>query len=111
MVDSDDGSEYDGDYIHPNSQKSSESLPTLVLNTIWDCPGIELDEMVDADGKMIKGWCCGYCPIPGGLGAATFFKYRIATKALSHLSSKGEDIVACKGLKYVPANVRNARPV
>jgi hypothetical protein len=105
MVDYDDGSEYDGEHLHPNSQ---ESLPPIVLTTIWDCPGIKLDEIVDADGKMIKGWRCGYCPIPGGLGAAPFFKYRNATKALSHLSSKGEDIVTCKGLKNVPANVRNA---
>jgi hypothetical protein len=64
--------------------------------------------MVDNNGKMNKGWRCGYCPIPGGLGAAPFFKYRNATKALSHLSSKGEDIAACKGLKNVPAEVRNA---
>ena len=108
MVDSDDGSEYDGEHLHPNSQESSESLPPIVLTTIWDCPGIKLDEIVDADGKIIKGWRCGYCPIPGGLGAAPFFKYQNATKALSHLSSKGEDIVTCKGLKNVPANVRNA---
>ena len=64
--------------------------------------------MFDDNGKMIKGWRCGYCLIPGGLGAAPFFKYQNATKALSHLSSKGEDIVACKGLKNVPANVCNA---
>jgi hypothetical protein len=37
-----------------------------------------------------------------------FFKYQNATKALSHLSSKGEDIAACKGLKNVPAEIRNA---
>ena len=108
MVDSDDGSEYDGEHLHPSSQESSESLPPIVLNTIWDCPGITLDKIVDADGKTIKGWRCGYCPIPGGLGGAPFFKYRNATKALSHLSSKGEDIVACKGFKNVPGNVHNA---
>ena len=50
MVDSDDGSEYDGDDLHPKSRESSESLPPLVLTTIWDCPGITLDEIVDADG-------------------------------------------------------------
>ncbi len=71
MVDFDDGSDIDGDGIHPNSQKSSKSLPPLVLNSIWDCPGIQLDKIVDANGNMIKGWCCGYCPIPGGRGAAT----------------------------------------
>jgi len=108
MVDSDDGSEYDGEHLQPNSQESSESLQPIVLSTIWDCPGITLDEMFDDNGKMIKGWRCGYCPIPGGLGAAPFFKYRNATKALSHLSSRGEDIAACKGLKNVPVNVRNA---
>ena len=108
MVDSDDGSEYDGEYLQPNSQESSESLQPIVLSTIWDCPGITLDEMFDDNGKIIKGWCCGYCPIPGGLGAAPFFKYRNAMKALSHLSSKEEDIAACKGLKNVPENVRNA---
>ncbi len=43
MVDSDDGSEYDGEHLQPNSQESSESLPPIVLNTIWDCPGITLD--------------------------------------------------------------------
>ena len=109
MVNSDDGSEYDGEHLHPSSQESSESLPPIVLTTIWDCPGITLDKIVDADGKMIKGWRCGYCPIPGGLGAPPFFKYQNATKALFHLSSKGEDIVTCKGLKNVPANVCNAR--
>ena len=106
MVDFDDGSDIDGDGIHPNSQKSSKSLPPLVLNSIWDCPGITLDNFADANGNMIKGWRCGYCPIPGGLGGAPFFKYRNATKALSHLSSKGEDIVACKGYKNVPVNVK-----
>ena len=94
MVDSDDGSEYDEEHLQPNSQESSESLQPIVLNTIWDCPSITLDKIVDDNGKMIKGWRCGYCPIP----AAPFFKYRNATKALSHLSSKGEDIAACKGL-------------
>ena len=105
LVDSDDGSEYDGEHLHPSSQESSESLPPIVLNTIWDCRGITLDEIVDANGKTIKGWRCGYCPIPGGLGGAPFFKYRNATKALSHLSSKGEDIATCKGLKNVPGDV------
>ena len=65
--------------------------------------------MVDSDdGKIILGWCCGYCPIPSGLGPPPFFKYRNATKALSHLSSRGEDIITCRGLKNIPSNVRNA---
>ena len=105
IVVSDDGSEYDGDGLHPKSQESSASLPPLVLTTIWDCPGITLDEIVDAKYKMIKGWHCRYCPIHGGLGAAPFFKYQIATKALSHLSSKGQDIASWKGLMNIPAYV------
>jgi hypothetical protein len=72
MEDSDDGSDIDGDGLH---QEYSESLPPLVLNSIWDCPGITLDNFADANGNMIKGWHCGYCPIPGGLGAPPFFKY------------------------------------
>ena len=75
MVNSDDGGEYDGEHLHLNSQESSKSLEAIVLTSIWDCPGIKLDEMVDPDGKMIKGWRCGYCPIPGGLGAPPFFRY------------------------------------
>jgi hypothetical protein len=55
MVDSDDGSEYDGEHFQPNSQESSESLQPIILSTIWDCPGITLDEMFDDNGKMIKG--------------------------------------------------------
>ena len=49
----------------------------------------------------------GYCPVPGGLGPPPFFKYRNATKALSHLSSRGEDIISCKGLKDISTNVLN----
>ncbi len=89
-------------------ENSNSGPPTLVLTTIWDCPGITLDEIVDdSNSKIIKGWRCGYCPIPGGLGAAPFFKYRNATKALSHLSSMGKDIVSCKGLRDIPFNVCN----
>jgi hypothetical protein len=64
--------------------------------------------MEDNDGKVISGWRCGYCPVPGGVGDAPFFKYPNATKALSHLSSKGNDIISCKGIKNIPTNVRNA---
>ena len=58
MVDSDDGSEYDGEHLQPNSQESTESLQPIVLSTIWDCPGITIDEMFDDNGMMIKGWHC-----------------------------------------------------
>jgi hypothetical protein len=60
------------------------------------------------DGKVITGWHCGYCPIPGGIGGAPFFKYQNATKALPHLSSKGNYIISCKGIQNIPTNVRNA---
>jgi hypothetical protein len=76
MVDSDDGSDIDGDGLH---QESSESLLPLVLKSIWDFLGITLDNFADTNGNMIKGWRCGYCPIPGGLGAAPLFKYRNTT--------------------------------
>ena len=108
MVDSDDGSEYDGEHFHPNSPETSKSLPPIVLTTIWECPGITLDEIVDADGKLVKGWGCGYYPIPGGIGGVAFFKYQNVTKALSLLSSTEEEIVACKGYKNVSVNVKNA---
>ena len=61
MVDSDDESDIDGDGLH---QESSKSLPPLVLNSIWDCSSITLNNFADANGNMIKGWHCGYCPIP-----------------------------------------------
>jgi len=110
MVDgNDDGSDNSEEGSIPGySQESSDSLPPLCFRTIWDCPGITLDQIENSDGKVITGWRCGYCPIPGGLGSAPFFKYRNATKALSHLSSKGYDIVTCKGIKNIPTNVRNA---
>ena len=110
MVDRDDRSDC-SDEGNPRgySQESSDSLPALSFRSIWDCPGIStLDEMELSDGKVISGWRCGYCPVPGGLGAAPFFKYRNATKALSHLSSKGTDIISCRGMKNIPTNVRNA---
>ena len=110
MVDgNDDGSDNSEEGNIPGySQESSDSLPPLCFRTIWDCPGITLDEMENSDGKVITGWRCGYCPIPGGLGSAPFFKYRNATKALSHLSSKSKDIHRCKGYKNIPTNVRHA---
>ena len=82
--------------------------PPISFRSIWDCPGITLDQIEDDDGKIIPGWHCGYCPIPGGVGPLTFYEYHNATKALSHLSSQGGDIISCKGLKNIPSNVRNA---
>ena len=110
MADRDDRSD-SGDEGNPRafSQESSDSLPPLSFKTIWDCPGITLDEKVNHDGTVILGWRCGYCPVPGlGLGGAPFYKYRNATKALSHLSSKAKDIQRCKGFNNIPTNVRNA---
>jgi hypothetical protein len=85
MVDGYDGSDY-GDEGNPHgySQESSDSLPPFTFRTIWECPGITLDEMEDNDGRVIPGWHCGYCHILGGIGGAQFFKYQNATKALSH---------------------------
>ena len=101
-----------GDEWNPRafSQESSDSLPPLSFKTIWDCPGITLDEIANNDGTVILGWRCGYCPRPGlGLvGGAPFYKYRNATKALSHLSPTSKDIHRCKGYNRIPPNVRNA---
>ena len=109
MVDRDDHSD-SGDEGNPRgfSQESSDSLPPLSFENIWDCPGITFDEMENNDGKVILGRRCGYCPVRGGLGGAPFFKYRNATKALSHLSSKSKDIHRCKGFNNIPTNVCNA---
>ncbi len=87
------------------------TAPPLSFRSIWECPGITLHEMEHSDGKVITGWHCGYCPVPSGVGGAPFFKYRNATKALSHLSSKGNDIISCKGTQNIPSNVCNALTV
>jgi hypothetical protein len=47
------------------SSQESKIDPPLVLDSIWNCPGITLNTFVDDDGKTILGWCCGYCLIPG----------------------------------------------
>ena len=99
MVDFDDGSDIDGDGIHPNSQKSSKSLPPLVLNSIWDCPGIQLDKIVDANGNMIKGWYCGYCPIPGGLGAAPFLNTKMQQKRFLTFLQRGRTLSLARAVK------------
>ncbi len=50
------------------SSQESEIDPPLVLDSVWDCPGITLDTFVDDDGKTIPSWRCGYCLIPGNHG-------------------------------------------
>jgi hypothetical protein len=87
--------------------KESKIDPPLVLDFVWDCPGITLNTIVDDDGKTIPGWRCGYCLIPGNCGGSRFFKHRNASKALPHLT-KGNDIVTCTGLRHIPANVVHA---
>ena len=99
MVDSDDGGENDGDDLHPNSQESSESLPSLVLNSIWDCPSITHDEMVDDNSKMIKGWRCGYCPIPGGLGAAPLLNTEMQRRLFLTFLQRGRTLSLARALK------------
>ena len=81
MVDSDDGSSI----YNANTQDRPDSPPPISLRSIWDCPGITIDQIEDDDGKIIPCWRRGYCPVPGGLGPPPFFKYRNATKALPFL--------------------------
>jgi hypothetical protein len=85
------------------SSQESKIEPPLVIDSVWDCPGITLDTIKDDDGKTIPGWRCSYCLIPGNRGGSRFFKHRNVSKALSHLT-KGKDIVTCTGLWHIPAN-------
>ncbi len=93
--------------FHFGSSQESELDPPLVLDSVWDCPGITLDTTVDDDGKTTPGWRCGYCLIPSNCGGSRFFKHRNASKALSHIM-KGKDIVTCSGLRNIPPNVVHA---
>jgi hypothetical protein len=93
--------------FHFGSSQESELDPPLVLDSVWDCPGITLNTFVDDDGKTILGWRCGYCLIPGNRGGSRFFKHRNTSKALSHIT-KGKDIVTCSGLQNIPLNVVHA---
>ncbi len=93
--------------FHFGSSQKSKIDPPLVIDSIWDCPGITLDTFVDDDGKTIPGWRCGYCLIPSNHGGSRFFKHRDASKTLSHLM-KGKDIVTCSGLQKIPPNVVHA---
>ncbi len=89
------------------SSQESKIEPPLVIDSVWDCPGITLNTKEDDDGKTILGWHYGYCLIPSNPGGSRFFKHRNASKALSHLT-KGKDIVTCTGLRNIPANVVHA---
>jgi hypothetical protein len=90
--------------FHFGFSQESKLDPPLVLDSVWDCPGITLDTFIEDDGKTIPGWRWGYCLIPGNCGGSRFFKHRNASKALSHLM-KGKDIVTCSGLRNIPPNV------
>jgi hypothetical protein len=94
------------DFHFSSSQESKIDSP-LVLDSIWDCPGITLDTCVDDDGRAIPGWHCGHCLIPDNRGGSKFFKHHNASKALSHLM-KGKDIITCSGLQNIPPNVVHA---
>jgi hypothetical protein len=94
--------------FHFGSSQESMLDPPLVLESVWDCPGITLNTTVDDDGKTILGWRCSYCLIPSNCGVPRFFKHRNASKALSHDFTKGKDIVTCTGLQKIPANVAHA---
>jgi hypothetical protein len=87
--------------------QESEIEPSLVIDSVWNCPGITLDTIIDDDGETILGWHCSYCLIPGNCGGFRFFKHRNASKALSHLT-KGKDIVTCTGLWHNCPNVVHA---
>ena len=79
------------------------SPPLPPFGTIWDCPGIIFDTVDE-----IPGWRCRYCPHVSNIGGYRFFKYRNATKALTHLT-RGADIAKCRG--KIPPNVRTALQV
>jgi hypothetical protein len=87
--------------------QESKIEPPLVIDSVWDCPGITLNTKEDDEGKSILGWRCGYCLIPSNRGGSRFFKHSNASKALSHLT-KGKDIVTCTSLWNIPAIVVHA---
>jgi hypothetical protein len=94
------------DFQFGSSQDSEIGSP-LVIDAVWDCPGITRNTIEDDDGKTILGWRCGYCLIPGNRGGSRFFNHQNASKALSHLT-KGKDIVTCTGLQNICPNVVHA---
>jgi hypothetical protein len=101
----DDDEDHDG--LLFGSSQESKLDPPLVLDSVWDCPGITLNTTIDKDGKTILGWRCGYCLIPGNCGGPIFFKHRYVSKALSHLT-KGKDTITCTSLRNIPANIVHA---
>jgi hypothetical protein len=103
-MDSDDDKSAD---LQFGSSQQSKIEPPLVIDFVWDCPGITLNTINDDDGKTIMGWRCNYCLIPGNRGGSRFFKHHNASKALLHLT-KGKDIVTCTGLRNIPPNVVHA---
>jgi hypothetical protein len=103
-MDSDDDKSADFQF---GSSQESKIEPPLVIDCVWDCPGITLNTINDDDGKTIMGWRCNYCLIPGNRSGSRFFKHRNASKALSHLT-KGKDIVTCTILRNIPPNVVHA---
>jgi hypothetical protein len=103
-MDSDDDKSADFQF---GSSQESKIEPPLVIDSVWDCPGITHDTMNDDDGKTIMGWRCDYCLIPGNRGGSRFFKHHNAFKALLHLT-KGKDIMTCTGLRNIPPNVVHA---
>jgi hypothetical protein len=98
--------DYDADFQLGFSQESETETP-LVIDSVWDCPGITLDTMEDDDCRAIMGWRCHYCVVPDNCGGSRFFKHRNASKALLHLT-KGKDIVTCASLHLIPQNVVHA---
>ncbi len=90
-----------------SSSQESKIEPPLVIDSVWDCPGIILDTIEDDDGKTILGWRCGYCLISGNRGGSRFFKHCNASKVLLPLT-KGKDIVTCTGLRNIRPNVIHA---
>jgi hypothetical protein len=67
--------------FHFGSSPESKLYSPLVLDSIWDCPGITLYTFVDDDGKTIPGCRCSYCLIPSSCSGSRFFKHRNASKA------------------------------
>jgi hypothetical protein len=76
-----DDDDEDLNCFHFGSSQESELDQPLVLDSIWDCPGITLNTTIDDDGKTIPGWRCGYCLIPRNQGGSRFFMHRNASKA------------------------------
>jgi hypothetical protein len=87
--------------------QESEIDPSLVIDFVWNYPGITFNTFIYDDGKTIHGWRCSYCLIPGNRGGSRFFNHQNASKALSHLT-KGKDTVTCTDMQNIPANVVHA---